>query len=177
MPPDIKTGFSKYKQKICRCKENRQNKKYLYQSNIMMAMNGTVWGIRLPWRTDLDKARGRNEGIKYEKRWFVLFKRAKLAQTGGQARFNTLLNIFQCKTWKLWQKNSLWIFSCRSNYHSWLAHQKNLELYSKFWRTKICTVASLFINTVSFYALLERCDGKGDNLKVAGSENDSNGQF
>ena len=107
MPPDIKTGFSKYKQKICRCKENRQNKKYLYQSNIMMAMNGTVWGIRLPWRTDLDKARGRNEEIKYEKRWFVLFKRAKLAQTGGQARFNTLLNIFQCKTRKLWQK-SLW---------------------------------------------------------------------
>ena len=89
-------------------KENRQNKKYLYWSNIMMAMNGTVWGIRLPWRTDLDKARGRNEEIKYEKRWFVLFKRAKLAQTGGQARFNTLLNIFQCKTRKLWQKNSLW---------------------------------------------------------------------
>ena len=95
-----------------------------------MAMNGTVWGIRLPWRTDLDKARGRNEEIKYEKRWFVLFKRAKLAQTGGRARFNTLLNIFQCKTRKLWQKNSLWLFSC--NYHWWFAHQKTWNCAQNF---------------------------------------------
>ena len=58
-----------------------------------------------------------------------------------------------------------------------ICSSKNLELYSKFWRTKIWTVASLFINTVSFYALLERCDGKEANLKVPGSENDSNGQF
>ena len=153
-------------------KEKRQNKKYLYWSNIMMAMNGRVWGIRLPWRTDLDKARGRNEGIKYEKRWFVLFKRAKLAQTGGQARFNTLLNIFQCKTRKLWQKKQPLVILMQLPLV--ICSSKDLELCSKFWRTKISTVV---INTVSFYALLERCDGTEANLKVAGSENDSNGQF
>ena len=57
------------------------------------------------------------------------------------------------------------------------AKQGNCDKKTASGYSHATTIGDLLINTVSFYALLERCDGTEANLKVAGSENDSNGQF